>query len=70
MSAAREPQPLRYPADIGSPEFGLCCSPSWTSACEELEHGGPCKLSATHRNSAGHPVRVIQNAKGLFAKSM
>jgi hypothetical protein len=51
------------------PEFGLCCSPSWTSACEELEQGGPCKLSATHGNSAGHPVRVIQNARGLFAKS-
>jgi hypothetical protein len=32
--------------------------------------GGPCKLSATHRNSAGHPVRVIQNARGLFAKSV
>jgi hypothetical protein len=30
--------------------------------------GGPCKLSATHRNSAGHPVRVIQNDRGIFAK--
>jgi hypothetical protein len=49
VSAAWEPQPLWYPADVGSLEFDQCCSSSWTLVCEELERGRgvPCKLSAT-----------------------
>jgi hypothetical protein len=40
VSAAWEPQPLLYPAGVGSPEFDQCCSLSWTLVCEELERGG------------------------------
>jgi hypothetical protein len=49
VSAAREPQPLRYPAGVGSPEFDQSCSSSWTLICEEFEREGVhCKLSVTH----------------------
>ena len=70
VSAAREPQPLRYPADVGSLEFDQCCSSSWTSVCEELERGGvPCKLSVT-REIVQETQFLLFQKTGLFLQSL
>jgi hypothetical protein len=46
------------------------CPPSWTSTCEEIEHGGDfCKVSVTPLNSAATPLLVIQKDRAVLAKS-
>jgi hypothetical protein len=69
VSAAREPQPLRYPTGVGSPEFDQSCS-SWTLICEEFERGGVhCKLSVTREIVQGTQFWLFQKM-GLFLQSL
>ena len=70
VSAAREPQPLWYPAGVGSPEFDQSCSSSWTLICEEFEHGGVhCKLLVTREIVQGTQFWLFQKM-GLFLQSL
>jgi hypothetical protein len=45
------------------------CPPSWTSTCEEIEHGGDFyKVSVTPLNSVATPLLVIQKDRVILAK--